>query len=119
MTKYLFIAQSDCTDPTREKEYIEWMDNVHIPDVLATPGIVRAQRYININPDENKRPGYVAMYEIETEDIGKFNAALKKTLDKIMSTGRVLKFAVPEKAYPFSTPFYKRVKTFKKPTIKK
>jgi hypothetical protein len=119
MAKYLFIAQCDCTDSTREKEFIEWMDKVHIPDVLATPGIVRAERYININPEETKRPEYVAMYEIETDDIKKFKAELHKTIEKIGAGGRVLKFAVPETAYPFSTPFYKRVKTFKKPSVKK
>jgi hypothetical protein len=118
MDKYLFIAQCDCTDADRESEVIEWLDNVHIPDVLATPGIVRAERYININSEENKRPKYVAMYEIETEDIKKFDAALHQTLGKIVETGRVLKFAVPEQAYPFSTPFYQKVKTFEKPSNK-
>jgi hypothetical protein len=114
MTKFLFIAQCDCVDPDRDKEVIDWLDKVHIPDVLATPGIVRAERYININSEENKRPRYVAMYEIETDNIEKFQAELNQTLEKIISTGRILKFAVPERAYPFSTPFYKRVKSFNK-----
>jgi hypothetical protein len=117
--KYLFIAQCDCIDATRENEVIEWLDNVHIPDVLATPGIVRAERYININSEENKRPKYVAMYEIETDDIKKFETALHQTIGNAEATGRLLKFAVPEKAYPFATPFYKRAKTFKKPSDKK
>lgn len=118
MAKYLFIAQCDCMDAAREKEVIEWLDNVHIPDVLATPGIVRAERYVNINFDDNKRPKYVAMYEVETDDIKKFEASLHKTLGNIQATGRVLKFAVPERAYPFATPFYQKVKTFKKSSDK-
>jgi hypothetical protein len=116
--KYLFIAQCDCVDAARENEFLEWMDGVHIPDVLATPGIVRAERYINVNSEDNKRPKYVAMYEIETDDIHKFDAELHKTIGKIESSGRLLKFAVPERVYPFSTPFYQRVKSFKKPSDK-
>jgi len=118
MSKYLFVAQCDCTDAARVKEFIEWMDKVHIPDVLATPGIVRAARYININPQDNKRPEYMAIYEIETDDIKKFDAAIHKTMGKIEATGRILKFAVPERAYPFATTFYKKVNTFKKPSKK-
>lgn len=116
MAKFLFIAQADYSDTAQEKEFTEWMDSIHIPDVLATPGIVRAARYLNINPEENKRPKCMVIYEIETDDINKFSAALHQTIGKIEATGRVLKSAVPEQAYPFATPFYKQVKNFEKPS---
>ncbi len=114
MAKFLFIAQADCCDPAQEKEFTDWMDNIHIPDVLATPGIVRAARYLNINPEENKRPICMVIYEIETDDISKFSADLHQTIGNIVANGRVLKSAMPEQAYPFATPFYKRVKNFEK-----
>jgi hypothetical protein len=119
MGKYLFIAQSSCTDPAREKEYFDWMDNMHIPDVLATEGIIKAERYVNINSEETKRPQTMVVYEVETEDIKKFEVALHKTLEKIGKTGRIIKIGVPEQAYPFATPFYEKAKTFKKPSSKK
>jgi hypothetical protein len=119
MEKYLFIAQSGCTDMAKEKEYLEWMDNVHVPDVLATPGIVKAERYVNINSEETKRPKSMIVYEVETEDIKKFEADLHKTLENIGAAGRILKIGVPEKAYPFATPIYQKAKTFKKTPNKK
>jgi hypothetical protein len=114
MEKYLFIAQCDCNDPAREKDFIEWLDNIHIPDALATPGFVLADRYININPEENKRPKYMAIYEIETNDIKKFDAEFHKTMKKMEESGRIASYSVPERAYPFATTYYKKVKTIKK-----
>ena len=115
MAKYLFIAQSDCADKTQEEEFCKWYDEVHIPDILATPGIVAAARYENLNPDENKRPKYVVIYEIETDDLGAFQDALNETIKKVDASGRVTNLLVMEKAYPFALTFYKRVTEFKKP----
>ena len=118
MEKYLFIAQCDCTDPKREKEMVDWLDDIHIPDALETPGFVKADRYININPEENKRPKYMAIYEIETDDIKKFDAAFHKTMQKMADNKRISDCSVPERAYPFATTYYKKIKTIKKTTGK-
>jgi hypothetical protein len=114
MAKYLFIAQSDCGDSTREKEFDRWLDEVHIPDILDTPGIIQASRYINTDPENNKRPKYMVIYEIEIEDINKFDAALSQVIKKIESAGRILNILVPERAYPFKTTYYQQVRTYKK-----
>jgi hypothetical protein len=118
VAKYLFIAQSDCGDPKREQEFNEWLDSTHIPDVLDLPGIVRAARYINTDPAGNKRPKYVAVYEIETDDINKFDQALHQRIKQLDAAGRVLNVLVPEKAYPFATTYYMQVNTFEKPAAK-
>ena len=34
MTKYLLFAFSDCKDPAREKEFNDWYENMHMPDML-------------------------------------------------------------------------------------
>jgi hypothetical protein len=60
--KYLFIAQCDCSVLDREKEFNDWFDHDHVPDVLATPGIVRASGYINVDPESNQRPKYLQIY---------------------------------------------------------
>ena len=118
MTKYLFIAQSDCSDKTREAEFNEWMDNVHVPETLKAPGIVGAARYVNIDPEGTKRPGYVNIFEIETDDINKFYAALDKISKEIEAAGRVVDTIVPEKAYPFTAPVYQQVMVYKLPPKK-
>jgi hypothetical protein len=115
MAKYLFIAQADCVDKTREEEFREWYDDVHVPDILVTPGIVQASRYENIDPDGNKRPQYMVIYEIETDDIDAFKDALDQTVKKVDAAGRVTDLLVPEKAYPFALTFYRQVTHFKKP----
>jgi hypothetical protein len=113
MAKYLFIAQSDCSDKTREAEFSEWLDNVHVRDILKAPGIVRATRYENIDPEGTKRPKYVIMYEIELDDINKFYAAFNKISKEIEKSGHIIDTIVPEKAYPFMLPVYKQVKVYK------
>jgi hypothetical protein len=71
MPKFKMIA---LTKPVagREDEYNAWYQNVHLPEVCALPGLQGAQRYKQAaalsNGDE--RP-YLAIYDIETDDIGK------------------------------------------------
>jgi hypothetical protein len=115
MARYLFVAQSDCADKTREEEFCRWYDDVHVPDILVTPGIIEAARYENTDPEGNKRPKYMVIYEIETDDISAFHDAFEQTVKKVDAAGRVIDLLVPEKAYPFAPTFYKKVAEFKKP----
>ena len=114
MAKYLFIAQSDCVDKAREEEFCKWYDEVHIPDIMVAPGIVGDARYENLNPEENKRPKYVVIYEIETDDLGAFQSALNETIKKVDAAGRVTDLLVIEKAYPFAPTFYREVTHFER-----
>jgi hypothetical protein len=68
--KVLLLVFSNCADPSKEDEFNEWYTNVHVPDVLQTPGAVSAQRYRNVRPGKGTRalPKYLALYEIESED---------------------------------------------------
>jgi hypothetical protein len=109
MPKYLFIAQSDCSDPKREVEFTKWLEEIHVPDIFKTPGIVKATRYTNTDPSTNKRPKNMVVYEIETDDIKKFDASLGKVIKEVEAAGRILNIMVPEKAYPFATTYYEQV----------
>ena len=55
----------------KEEEYNEWYTNTHLKDVLSIPGFVAAQRFKldekNLATDTPYR--YMAIYEIESEDI--------------------------------------------------
>lgn len=67
MERWVNILETNC-DPTREDEYNDWYDTMHIPDVLKTPGFMRARRFLN-KEFRDGRGKYMAVYEIETDDI--------------------------------------------------
>ncbi|MDH3682301.1 MAG: hypothetical protein OEV40_20395 [Acidimicrobiia bacterium] len=68
MTKHVLLV---FTDPVEGKEddYNTWYSDVHLPEVLQTDGFVRAQRFkvADFMPGVTEH-GYVAIYELETDD---------------------------------------------------
>ena len=87
MAKFLFVVETNCADAAREAEFNEWYDKIHLPDVLETPGYIKATRYENTEPSEGKGK-FLATYEIETDDIDETMATLYKNLDKKRVEGR-------------------------------
>lgn len=56
----------------REAEFVEWYDNVHLPEILAMPGIVSAQRFDLVDAEITRSPQFpppthrhLAIYEME------------------------------------------------------
>ncbi len=80
MERWLLTVESNCCDPSREKEFNDWYNKIHLPDILETPGFVRAVRYENTNPAEGQGK-FIAMYEIETDDL----ASTLAQFDKIVN----------------------------------
>lgn len=69
--KYKLIVLS-APVPGREKEYNDWYQNEHLKDMVGIPSILSAQRYsltTNIIPGSSDPPRYLAIYDIETNDI--------------------------------------------------
>lgn len=71
-----------------EAEFNEWYDTVHLPEVLATPGMRSAQRYALHETEithhsELPKPahGYLLVYEID----GDVDAVMTKIQDAAMS----------------------------------
>jgi hypothetical protein len=89
MERYLFVTNTDCADPSREDEFNDWYNNVHVPDMLETPGMISATRWENVFPKNNKRRKYTALYEFETDNIEKFDAALRETGRGTKERGRL------------------------------
>jgi hypothetical protein len=91
MAKYVFVVMSNPTTPGQEAEYNEWYNKIHIPDVLNVPGFVAAQRFKVADTqfaDGKPAHRYLALYEIETDDLkGSFNELQKRvgTADMFMS----------------------------------
>jgi len=88
MTKYLLFAFSDCKDPARETEFNEWYDNMHVPDMLEIPGMISATRWVSAQSGEGQRRKYLAMYELETNDIEEFNMNVRERGMRTVKEGR-------------------------------
>lgn len=77
--------------PADGTEFDRWYDTEHIPDFLAAPGVIRAQRFItdNVAPLPNTVApdlGHLALYEIH----GDPTAARNYVKDKLISGAMVL-----------------------------
>jgi hypothetical protein len=72
MAKYNFVVMLNAA-PGKDAEFNEWYTKQHLPDVLNVSGFVCGQRYrlsaTQHGGDTNKPYKYVALYEIETDDI--------------------------------------------------
>jgi hypothetical protein len=72
MAKYTFLA---LTNPVLGKEdpFNEWYDRHHVPDVINVPGFISGQRFrladSQFGGESSKAFKYLALYEIETDDI--------------------------------------------------
>jgi hypothetical protein len=65
MSRGLFYVETRPSAPEREADYNHWYDTVHLRDVCSVEGFVSARRYA---PVDGEGP-YVAMYEIEADDL--------------------------------------------------
>jgi hypothetical protein len=88
MAKYLLIVFSDCKEPAREKEFNDWYNNMHVPDMLEVPGMIRATRWMSAEPERSQHRKYLALYEMETDDIKKFDASVRERSLRTMKEGR-------------------------------
>lgn len=87
MEKWLLVAASNCTDPAREEEFNHWYNTVHVPDVLETPGILRATRYKSDEVPEG-RWHYLAVYDVETDDIERTMSTFGRIITEKWTQGR-------------------------------
>lgn len=88
MERWLLTVESNAVDPSREKELNDWYDSIHLPDILETPGFVRAVRYENTNPSDGQGK-FVAMYEIETDDLARTMAEFTEQVNSRAAQGRM------------------------------
>jgi len=88
MEKWVYLVHTDCLDSSREKEFNDWYNRVHLPDALESPGFVRATRYENREPAEGQGK-FLAVYEAETDDIAQTMAVHQANIAKKREQGRV------------------------------
>ncbi len=86
--KYLLLAFSDCKDPAREKEFNDWYNNMHVPDMLEVEGMISATRWIGAEDKPGQHRKYLALYELETDDVAKFDQKVRERGMRTMKEGR-------------------------------
>jgi hypothetical protein len=92
--RYSFIVLTNSVEG-RDDEYNKWYDDVHLDDVLAVPGFVAAQRFRRLDSDSTSPFGYVAIYEIETDDI---DATMKSLTAAAGTDAMIISDAMDKKA---------------------
>jgi hypothetical protein len=113
MPRYMFFVFSDCKDPSRENEFNEWYNNFHVPDMLEISGMIKATRWTSASDKPNQRRKYLALYELETDDIDKFDADVRKATMSTIKRGRFSD--LPEFDPPEVPRFYYQIMPAKKP----
>jgi len=82
MAKYMMVVQSKAVEG-RDDDYNAWYDTIHLEDICALPGIKSGRRF-DFESSLMGAPGqpYLALYEIETDDIDALAAELgKRSMD--------------------------------------
>ncbi len=94
MGKYMLLVGMKVTDPSNEAEFNTWYNNTHFPDVLENPNFIRATRWEHTapKPDDAK---YLALYEIETDDIQATMKGLDETIAEKRKVGRMSTLGTP------------------------
>lgn len=79
MTKFLFVVFTEPKEG-RDDEYNDWYDQQHLLDTLAIDGITAARRYTlaEMQPPQSGHPRYLALYEIDVDDINKVPKAIAR-----------------------------------------
>lgn len=82
MGRYVMVV---LTNPVAglEEQFNDWYTNHHLSDVLALDEFVAAQRFCRV-PKDGRDPAshrYMALYEVETEDVQATHGRLRAALD--------------------------------------
>jgi len=94
VTRWVNLVETNCVDASREKEFNDWYTNIHLPDVLDTPGFTAARRY-EAKEFRDGRGKYLAVYEIETDDIDRTMAVRLEKRKREVEQGHSCSLMVP------------------------
>jgi hypothetical protein len=76
MSRYIFMVMTNASEG-QDEAFNAWYTNKHLPDVFKIDGYVSAQRFKLIpKPGTPCAHRYLALYEVETNDLAKTHAAL-------------------------------------------
>ena len=81
MARYVYTVFSNAV-AGQEKEYNRWYNEQHLDDVLRVAGFVSAQRFKLAQPDPQAPAQYLAIYNIDSNDVQKTLAQLVELAGK-------------------------------------
>jgi len=90
MAKAIVLVFTNCADPAREAEFNQWYNETHIPDMLQAEGFVAATRYQVLGEPGPGQGKFLAVYEVEADELGKAFAGVQKRLAEVTAQGRVI-----------------------------
>ena len=88
MERYVLVVGLNCPDSSKEGEFNDWYNHIHLPDVLETQGFVRATRWEHTDPKKGDAK-FLALYNIEADDIQATMKALQDNLAAKREAGRM------------------------------
>lgn len=74
MPKGILVVETSPASPERDQEYNDWYNDIHLIDVLKLSGFTAARRFRKL--DEGGAHGYLAIYEVEADDLKAAQAGL-------------------------------------------
>ena len=92
MPRATVLVFTNCADPAREKEFNDWYDNTHVPDVLETPGFVTCTRYQLAGDPGPGQAKFLSVYEVESDDLASTMAGLQQRVAELAAQGRIIDF---------------------------
>ena len=102
MAAYTMVVMTNAK-PGQDQEFNDWYTNIHLPEVCQVPGIKSARRFQHSRslPEggpETIQTGtkYLALYEIETDDIDSVVKALMDSAGTMRMTDSMVMRAYAE-----------------------
>ena len=90
MPKAIVLVFTNCADPAREAEFNEWYKSTHVPDILQAEGFVAATRYQLLGEPGPGQGKFLAVYEVEADDLPTALGGVQKRLAEVTAQGRII-----------------------------
>ncbi len=81
--RVLLVVLSGPVSSERDDIYNDWYTNVHLSDVLNVPGYIRATRYKAFSGERSFEQEYMALYELEVENLDALQAVSDEHMRRI------------------------------------
>ncbi len=75
-------------DPSRIDEWNAWLDDVHVPDMLASGAFVNARRWRRLDPPRYAA-NFLTVYDVELEDLSQAVHLSGSVMPELLRAGRM------------------------------
>jgi hypothetical protein len=102
MTKFAMLTFSNAVEG-QEDEFNRWYDEVHLTEMLALPGFVAGQRFEQAPGMPAGPARFLAVYEIETDDLGQTLGLLQEKAPTMTASPAIDQASVVMQLYRVKT----------------